>query len=377
MIVPTLQELRTSIISDLEQALGITAAFQKKAIAAFADVQAAKLHSYYLSIAGVQKNIFIDTADSEDVGGTLERFGRVKLNRNPFPATQGVYRVQLTVETIGSVIPQGTTFRKSSNNALYATTAELTTTANPDYVTVQSLNAGTDFELFIGDGLVAAAPIVGVNSNAVVSSVTTEPNDAETTEQYRTLGLQAYRLEAQGGSTSDYRIWAADAQSIKQIYPFTTPVFGGLNIFAEADTPTLIPSASDLLELQAVIETDPTTGDARAPIAVWETLYLPVAPLPVDIVINGLNDNSASVITTIEAALNSYLLTIRPFIAGADDSNNIQDTLRLSGVSEVIQNSLAAGNYFSFIDLNVDGNPVTAYTFTQDEVPLLNTITAP
>ena len=120
-----------------------------------------------------------------------------------------------------------------------------------------------------------------------------------------------------------------------------------------------------------------TSIGARAPIAVWETLYLPVSPLAVDIVINSLNDNSASVLATIEAALNSYLLTIRPFIAGADDSNNIQDTLRLSGVSVVIQDSLAAGNYFSFIDLSVDSNPVTAYTFTQDEVPLLNTITAP
>lgn len=81
--IPTTQELYTSIKSDLETELNINIpVFGKIFLRALAAVQAAKLKLYYLAIASVQKNIFPDTADPESIGGTLERFGIVKLGRN-------------------------------------------------------------------------------------------------------------------------------------------------------------------------------------------------------------------------------------------------------------------------------------------------------
>ena len=95
--IPTLSELYTSVKGDLESEIGINLPlFGKSYIRGLASVQAGKLKLYYLAIASVQKNIFPDLAESELTGGTLERFGRIKLNRNPFSAVAGKYEVTVT-----------------------------------------------------------------------------------------------------------------------------------------------------------------------------------------------------------------------------------------------------------------------------------------
>ena len=84
--IPTLKELYDQVLSDLETQYSISIPlFGKNFLRALAMVQAAKLKIFYLAVANLQKNIFVDTADPEASGGTLERFGRVKLGRNPFP----------------------------------------------------------------------------------------------------------------------------------------------------------------------------------------------------------------------------------------------------------------------------------------------------
>ena len=115
--IPTLKELFDDIVADLESELTVTIpVFGPIFIRALAAVQAAKLKLYYLTIGQLQKNIFVDTADPESSGGTLERFGRIKLNRNPFPATAAQYDIDVT-GTIGATIPAGRTF-KSDDDAL-------------------------------------------------------------------------------------------------------------------------------------------------------------------------------------------------------------------------------------------------------------------
>ncbi len=109
--IPTTLELYNDIITDLETKFSITIPLiGKNFLRAMAAVQAAKLKLLYLAVGSVQKNIFADTADPASAGGTLERFGIVKLNRLPFAATAGEYTVQLT-GTIGATVPALTTFK--------------------------------------------------------------------------------------------------------------------------------------------------------------------------------------------------------------------------------------------------------------------------
>ena len=100
-VIPTYIELYNGVLSDLETQMQVSVPiFGKNFLRALAVVQAGKLWLYYKAIANVQKNIFIDTAEPESIGGTLERFGRVKLNREPFSARAGEYIVTVT----GSIV---------------------------------------------------------------------------------------------------------------------------------------------------------------------------------------------------------------------------------------------------------------------------------
>src|SRR5687767_8040086 len=117
--IPTIEELTISVRTDVESQFGISLpSFGKNFLRIFCIVHAAKLKLYYLAIGLVQKNIWPDTADPESIGGTLERFGRVKLGRNPFAARAGQYNLTVT-GSIGAVIKASTTF-KSDDTALSA-----------------------------------------------------------------------------------------------------------------------------------------------------------------------------------------------------------------------------------------------------------------
>jgi hypothetical protein len=108
-------------------------------------VQAAKLKLFYIAIAKVQKNIFVDTAEPEAKGGTLERFGRVKLGRNPFGATAGQFSVKIKGE-IGASLPISTTFISDENalnpSVIYILDSDVTLTSTEQNITLRALTSG-------------------------------------------------------------------------------------------------------------------------------------------------------------------------------------------------------------------------------------------
>ena len=379
MIIPTLVQLESDIRSDLEQAFGIDNIEDKRYLNAIAAVQAAKIKQLYISIAKVQKNLFPDTADSELSGGTLERAGRIKIERNPFPATQGVYDITVT-GVIGGVVSRGLTFR-TSNNFIYQVLADVTLASTTAIVSVISLTAGRESLLTSGQELIATSPIVNVENEAIVSAVTTEPQDAESLDQYRAFVLQAYRTEPQGGSAADYRIWVSDAQGVTRIYPYVGSQAGIINIYVEADTADKIPSQSVLDDVLAVINFDPDTTKplnerGRRPLSAWVINILPVVTLEVDINITNLSDDSAPVLAAIKSNIETYLETIRPFVAGADDPNLVRDTLRRSELTRIVLQSITSSNLFDDITLTVNNNVVDSFRFLNQNIPLINEVTA-
>ncbi len=205
--IPTIAQLYQGVLNDLQTQYGVTISpVGKVFLRAVAGVQAAKLKLIYLYIANVQKNIFVDTADSESVGGTLERFGRVKLNRNPFPAVAGQYSVRLS-GTIGSVIRAATTFKSDDDSLnpgmIFILDDAFTLVTGTDLITIRALTSGTISALNTGDTLTATSPIALVNSSVTVVSQIQQPLDAETIEEYRQKVINSYQLSAQGGSAVD------------------------------------------------------------------------------------------------------------------------------------------------------------------------------
>jgi len=387
--IPTLRELYEGIVGDLQNELGVTIPHMGKSVLrALAAVQAAKLKLFYLAVGHLQKNIFVDTADSESMGGTLERFGRIKLGRNPFPAQAAQYRLRVT-GTSGTPIPASTTF-KSNDDAqnpgkLYILDHPYTLQAATDTLVVRALEAGLEARLSVYDELTVTAPIAGLDRTATVTEETTVPLAAESLEEYRQKAINAYQMEAQGGAATDYRLWAADVQGVKQVYPYARPgASGEIDLYVEQLPESSLdgrgtPTAELLAVVESAIEMDPDTSKpinerGRRPLGVFRVHYLPVAVRKVDLEINGFLFAFQEVKDSVEIALKSEIEKVRPFVSGADVVAQRNDLLDKNKIIATILRA-RPGSVFGAVTLLIDGAGVDSYTFTQGEIPYLNQIT--
>lgn len=386
--IPTLKELYDGILSDLEQELTITFPLFGKIFArALAASQAGKLKIYYLTLSRVQKNIFIDTADPSSMGGTLDRFGFVKLGRNRFSAVPGVYNVTVT-GTSGTTIAAQTTFKSNDDSlnpgVLFILDANFTLSGSSDTISLRSLVGGLDGKVSISDQLTSTAPIANVDSLVTVASQTTEPLAAETVEKYRKAGLEAYQLEPSGGSPSDYRIWSSDAQGQKTVYPYAVSGSANeINVYVES----VIASSTDgkgtpsqaLMDLVAdVIEFDPDTTKplnerGRRPLGVFKVNILPVSVKEIDVVINNYVGITNEIKTIISTALTNAIAVYRPFVAGADVLRDRADVITDFNLSFVIQQAVP-GARFSSINLSISGNQFSSFQFLNGDIPSLNVV---
>lgn len=386
MILPTLQELYTSQLTRLETQYSINIPlFGKNFLRAWAGVTAGTSWLLYKAIAKVQKNVFVDTADPESQGGTLERFGRVYLRRNPFPATAGEYTIQLDIDpsAIGNVIPAQTQFRSNDDSLNPAKLFILDSPFTIDginIITIRALEAGIGSKLEPGNIVSLTGPIALVEKPAVVLTESTQPQAAEDLEDYRQKVIDAVSLEPQGGAGADYRLWAAEAQGVKQSYPYKNLlVENKVNLFVEATIVDSIdgkgtPTPAIFSAVETSIETPTIDRPSRKSITV-DVNYLPVTPLDIDIIINGYNGLTPTIEAAIATSIGAFLDDVRPFVGSIDPLAAKND---LFGTNQIVALILAAqpGSVFGAIELYVGGpSPVTNYQFLFGEIPYLNTIT--
>ena len=387
--IPTFSQLQTAIQADLEAEFGVSIpSFGKSFLRVLSVVLAGILKLYYLATADVQKNIFPDTADTQANGGTLERFGLVKLNRLPFAARAGQYEVEVTGE-IGATIPAQTTFKSDDDSAnpgkLFVLDAAFTLTATTDTITIRALEAGNDSKMFVGETLTATAPILNVNQSAEVTVETIQPLAAETTETYRERVIDAYRLEPQGGAATDYRLWSADAQGVERVYPYAkSGASNEINVFVEATladstdgkgTPTggILNDVADVIEFDPDT-TRPITERGRRPLGVFDVHVLPVTIIDVDVQISGFVGLTTPIQNTITTALTNAINEIRPFVAAADIIENKNDILDTNKIIAEILNA-RPGSVFGTITLSINSTPMPTYTFADGNIPYVNSIT--
>lgn len=387
--IPTISQLYQNIKTSIETEFSITIPpFGKNFLRSFSQVLAGLLKLYYLAIAKLQKNIFVDTAEPEASGGTLERFGRVKLNRNPFAATAGQYTIEIT-GTIGAIIAASTTFKSNDDSTnsgkLYILDVAYTLVSTTDSINVRALEGGLDSRLIIGDELTVTAPIAGVNALGTVTAEVVIPLAAEDIEEYRQKVLDSYRLEPNGGAATDYRLWSFDAQGVEQVYPYAkSGAANEINLFIEATIADSTdgkgtPTQAILDAVEDVVEFDPDTTKplnqrGRRPLGVFQVHYLPVTVREVDINITGFSGITAAIQATILAALEDAINDIRPFVAAADilaDKNSILNT------NLIIATILNArpGSVFGTITLEIDDVATSSYEFLFGNIPNLRNVT--
>ncbi len=378
--IPTYNKLFTSILANLETEFdAVINPVGKAELRAQAAVQAASLKDQYLAIAQTQKNIFVDTCDIP----TLIRFGLVKINRQPFSAVAGQYEITVT-GTNGAVIPANSVFKSDDSSLnpgiLYILDEAFTMVGTSDTIVVRSLVGGTESKLDIGDTLTATAPIALVDSEATVLTETVQPLAAEDIEVYRAIVINAFRLEAQGGAATDYRIWAADAQGVAAVYPYARSGFPcQINLFIEATIADSIddkgtPSQATIDDVEDVVNFDPDTSldqneRGRRPLQVVVN-YLPITPLNVIVTVNDYQGLTAAIQAQLLIAFTDSINAIRPFVAAADalvDKNDVLDSNKLSNVVY----TAIPGSIYGAVTFSVSGVPLSTYTFSQGNIPYL------
>lgn len=382
----TLKELYTSIVSDLRNRMNVSTIIGKVALNAFALVQAAKLKLFYNQSAFVYKNVFPDQADPENLGGSLQRFGVVKLGRLPNPATAGVYVLDVTGE-IGAVIPPGTTYKSldtsTSPSKLFILDSTFTFTATTGQIQIRALDLGTEARLEVDDQLQVTQPISAVDSFADVATVVTAPISEESIEEYRTAVISSYQLESQGGARTDYRLWAQDADGVKEVYPYVNEP-GIIDLYVEVNPDDSTdgngtPSQAILDDVEEVIEFDPDVTKplderGRRPMGTFQINYLPITPLPVNVDIIGLTDESF--FPVILDGLVALFAGIRPFVDGADNPNDTQKGfLYESDVYGIVRGAIGANAKFDSLTVRVNSVVITIYEFTDGDIPFLNSLT--
>lgn len=380
--IPTIAQLYTAILSNLESEFNATINDEGKAeLRAQAAAEAAVLKMNYLAIAETQKNIFVDTCDEE----TLIRFGLVKLNRQPFPAVAGQYRLQVT-GTSGAIIPADTVFKSDDDalnpSILYVLDNQKTLSSSTDTIIVRCLTLGTDGELEVGDTLTATAPIPLVNSSATVTVEEIQPLAGETIDAYRVAVINAFRLEAQGGAATDYRLWSQDAQGVARVYPYAKSGSPSqINLYIEATIDDSsdgkgTPTQSIIDEVEEVVNFDPDTSlpqneRGRRPLQVIVN-YIAVSPKTITITVTGYQGLTATIQSQLLSAFQEAIDDIRPFVAAADnvnDRNDVLDTNKLIGIIIATK----PGAVFTSVTFKVDGVSMTSYNFMNGNIPYLNT----
>lgn len=382
--IPTLQQLESSILQNLEAEFdSVINPVGKAELRAQAAVQAASLKDQYLAIASTQKNIFVDTCDEE----TLIRFGLIKINRQPFSAVAGQYDVMVTGVN-GAVIPAQSVAKSDDSSLnpgiLYILDNAFTMTGVTDTITFRSLTIGIESKLQIGDTLTFTAPIPLVNGVVIVTAETIQPLAAETIEAYRAIVINAFRLEAQGGAATDYRIWSSDAQGVKTVYPYAkSGAPCEINLFIEANVSDSIdgkgtPSQAIIDDVEDVVNFDPDTSldqneRGRRPLQVIVN-YLPITPLTITITISGFQGLTLTIQSQLLAALQESVNAIRPFVAAADSLDTKSDIIDTNKIGNVIYTTIP-GAVYGPVTFTVSGTTTGGtYTFTNGDIPYLDPV---
>lgn len=385
--IPKIIDLCNGLKADIESFFNITLpASGKNFFRAWSNAYGAKLKLLYMLVGSAQKNVLPDTAEPESKGGTLERHGRMKLGRNPFQPVAGVYSI--TVEgSIGATIPEGTTFKSDDDSShpgfLYRLDNAVTLSATSELISVRALTTGEESELILLDRLTATAPIALVSSSAYVSAIVVPPLAAETEKDYRRkIGL-AWRLEPNGGSVDDYRLWAQDAQGVSVVYPYAKSGDANvIQVYVEATIDDSVdgkgtPTAQLLEDVAEVIEMNPDTTlsrRTRRPLGVLDVEVLPVTVQEIDIDIPGYTGVTAAQQALIDTAMEDMLSAVRPFVSAGDILAQKNDILDINKIIGVIITAVP-GASFGAPTFTVDGTPYSTYTFLQGYIPHKNGIT--
>lgn len=326
--IPTIQEIRDRIISDIESKINQTTPLLPKA---FNKVLAGSIAGVFIllyqSILWVYRQIFPQTADI----AALELLGAlVGISRLP-----SVFAV-LVADIPGSngyYPPEGTLFR-SSNDAVYKITITEIISGGTASVTLTALTSGEVGNLPNDTVLDIINPDANLSGTAEITATNTSGDDAESDDNLRSRVISEYRKRRTGGAPADYESWGLETPNFNWISPLDSPTTPGeVQVYGKVDNQADgVPTGNQLSELYNYLAKNPNTGlRTRHPIGP-DVLTLPIERFSFDIEIF-IQNSTPSLESQIDNAIADYVETQEPYNEAIHAIK--KDTISEGGISNV------------------------------------------
>ena len=348
-IRPTLEQLIELASADIAARLpGADSQTRRSNLAVLARVIAGTAHALYGYIDWSSRQFLPDLADDEN----LDRLGGLwGVTRKAASYASG--KVTFTGVT-GTPIDLGTVLRRS-DGIEYVTTAYAVIGPGVTVdVAIEASLAGASANSDVGAPLNMISPIIGVNSQTLVSVAIAGGADREADYDYRTRILARLRNPPHGGDAADYVMWAKEVPGVTRAWAF--PMGNGPGsvivrfMMDVVRAPDGIPTADDVaLVADHIALVRPVTVDlsVAAP-----------TPSPLDVLISSLQPNTPAVQNAIISELADFIR--RESAPGG--------TLLISRMREVV--SLAAGETDHILLL-----PAANVTVPLTHIHILGTVT--
>jgi hypothetical protein len=355
--IPTIQDLKDRFLANIMAELDITLNPVGMAfLTIFAGVLAGMLYPFYLLIGMLQRDQWVDLCSLE----MLKRYGRIILGRNMFAARKGKYKIAVT-GVIGATVPATQVYKSddssfSPGKLFQIVGGAYTLISSPDYITVQALEGGLSSRLQVGDTLTAVSPIVNVDAGATVAVESTVPIDAETESEYRKAAIDKIQLEPGSWSAVDYRIVGDEVAGVLQTYAYAdSGTSSVVDVYLQGEVPGTPIGGSIITDYQTALE-------LVLPLDVWDVNYAGSTINTIDITVHmgTFTPYTTAQKALIDAALDNFINSVRPFIASCDAIDERNDVIALYNLSSVIAGAVP-GYGFSSVTFDVNSTPSTFF----------------
>jgi hypothetical protein len=383
--VPTVAELNTAILAQLELAFGQTIPFLPKAflnviskvLAAFLVV----LYKYggftFLQQFPQFASTQVTTINGKKVTPLIE-LGRLVGVGDPDAAIRAEYIVNITVTNQTGSLAVNSQLLNVDNGVTYLTLTSVPLTAPVVQANIRASadqndggGRGAIGNLQVGDIVSFVNPIPNVVSDAVVDSEVTTGVDAEDWEVYRQRVIDRFRQQPQGGALADYEFWAESVEGIINAYPYTGDP-GEVNVYCETEATVLnpdgIPTPTQLDDVADAIELDDNGLASRRPVNALVSVFA-ITRTGFDVTINGLQANDIDALKLdLAEAISQYFWNQAPFIAGLTLGTR-RDRITTAAVAGAVQDVVSAyDGVFTNVTTKVNGgSQFTIYPLGEGE----------
>jgi hypothetical protein len=301
----------------------------------------------------------------------------------PRSGTQWRGEITVSVTALHTTLSGGTQLKSDLTGKIYTTDAVTSLDGETATLPVTCSSAGSAGNIEAGDTLNFVNPLGNVKKAAQVTAVAKEGTDDEAEGDYRYRVVNRYRMQPQGGSLADYRIWASDVPGVLNAYPYNDATSPAGVILYVSGNPALfedrIPSAALLIQAGDACTYNPETGKAsRKPITAiidpdGDGSYGNVRAVNIvefDIYIFGVTGiPAAEFAEAARPAIDNYFLGREPYIRGLSDDNNKTNVVSKNNVSSAVdQIAISVKAEFESVVMKRNGETEPSYTLDMGEL---------